>query len=132
MVFVKVGVYGIIDPTKRKNPVSSKRETIWCYTKSLRDKIWRQTEETVPDRTEPENMGLALRSLLGIIEGIVDSGAMENWDGSEEQIVLIYEEVKDILMDYPELTTAEEVGDQWMEEYAAPNLMGIIKTPVTR
>lgn len=84
-----------------------------------------------PDRTEPENMGLVLRSLLGIIEGIVDSGAMENWDGSEEQIVLIYEEVKEILKDYPELTTAEEVGDQWMEEYASPNLMGITKTPET-
>ena len=76
-------------------------------------------------------MGLALKSLLGIIEGIVDSGAMENWDGSEEQVLLIYEEVKDILRDYPELTTSEEVGDQWMEEYASPNLMGITKTPVT-
>lgn len=114
-----------------KNPMPSKREIIWCYTKSLRDKIWHPTEATGPDRTEPENMGLALRSLLGIVEGIVDSGAIENWDGSEEQVLLIYKEVKDILRGYPELTTSEEVSDQWMEEYAAPNLMGITKTRVT-
>lgn len=95
-------------------------ETIWCYTKSLRDKIW-GVKET--DNTEPKKMGLALKSLIGVIEGIVDSGAMQNWIGSEEQIHQIYQEIKKVLMENPELNTAEEVGDQWMEEYGGMHLV---------
>lgn len=95
-------------------------ETILCYTQSLKDKIWGNKET---NNTEPKKMGLALKSLIGVIEGIVDSGSMQNWKGSEEQIHQIYQEIKIVMKENPEQITPEEVGDQWMEEYGGMHLV---------
>jgi hypothetical protein len=60
--------------------------------------------------------GLVLQSLLLIHESIEDSQAMQGYEGLPLQVEQIYWEVWGVLARNPDLTNAEEVLDQWMED----------------
>lgn len=60
--------------------------------------------------------GLVLDSLKAIHESIEDSQAMQGYEGTPLQVEQIYWEVWGVLARNPDLTTTEEVMDQWMDD----------------
>jgi hypothetical protein len=57
-----------------------------------------------------------LETLLAIHESIEDSQAMQGYEGLPLQVEQIYWEVWGVLARNPDLTTTEEVMDQWMDD----------------
>jgi len=87
------------EPTIKASTPIRMPEEIWERSNHLRGKT-----------------GLVLQSLLHIHESIEDSQAMQGYEGLPLQVEQIYWEVWGVLARNPDLTNAEEVLDQWMED----------------
>ena len=100
--------------------MTGKREAVWCYTKSLRDKIWGHEEKKETNCTKPKSRGLVLTSLLEINKRVLNSRAMKKFPSGEEQVLKTYEEIKEVIRKNPDLKTPVEVQKQWWKEIAKP------------